>query len=130
MGVMASLFSENSDEPAETTAEIEEHKAKEAAEASAKCTPTKFKTVKKRPHTKLYPTLEDPKDYLECTSAAHAPYRFDFSEMAAATDHLLSNGYVVIKNVLSADDLEKGKSLLWEFMAAQGGWDKKDFKTW
>ena len=83
------------------------------------------------PYTKLYPSLENRDDYLECTDADHAKYRFDFTELDKATEYLLENGYVVIKKVLSDSDIETGKSLLWDLLTSDAiGWDKNDYKTW
>eukprot|EP01083_Nonionella_stella_P215232 774838_1 len=94
-----------------------------------------FKTVYKKhptdPHTKLYPTLEDKDDYLHCTDAEYAPYRFDFNNMDKAIQYLLDNGYVVMKNILNKSEVEKGKSLFWKFVSEKSiKWNKNDYKTW
>jgi len=68
-------------------------------------------------------------DYLECVDAEHASYRFASDDMENATQHLLENGFVVIKSVLNREEIEKGKSLLWEF-AEPFGFDRKDYKSW
>ena len=91
---------------------------------------TKFKKVADNEHARLFPTIDDNKDHLECVDAEHASYRFASDDMDNATQHLIQNGFVVIKNVLNQDEIEKGKSLLWQFMADHGEWDRADYKTW
>ena len=83
------------------------------------------------PHTKLYPSLENQGDLLECADAEHAKYRFDLTEFDKVTEYLLENGYVVIKKVLSDLDIETGKSLLWDLLTSDAiGWDQNDNTTW
>ena len=92
---------------------------------------TKFKTCPDDQYSKLYPCLDDAKDYLECTNADYAPYRFDYNNLDKATEYLVENGYVVIKNVLNSKDLKKGKSLLWDLLKSKSiGWDPNDYLTW
>ena len=92
---------------------------------------TVFKESPNDPHTKLYPCLDDRKDYLECTDADHAPYRFNYQDLDKATEYLLENGYVVIKNVLNSSEIEYGKSLLWDLLSSPDiGWDRNDYTTW
>jgi len=82
-------------------------------------------------HSKLYPTIENRQDRIECTDADFAPYRFEYDQLEEAIQYLVQNGHVVIKNVFDAADLDKGKSLMWDFLSAQSiGWKRNDYKTW
>eukprot|EP01084_Bolivina_argentea_P119037 211119_1 len=80
---------------------------------------------------KLFQTIEDSNDYLECVNADHAEYRFNYNDIHQATNYLLKNGYVVIKNVLNKSEIEYGKSLFWDFVESESiGWNRNDYKTW
>ena len=87
--------------------------------------------IKERMLPKLYPTVENSKDHLECINAEYAPYRFDYNDMDKATEYLIENGYVVIKNTLNTAELSYGLSLFWKFLESDRiGWNKQDHTTW
>eukprot|EP01084_Bolivina_argentea_P159626 277989_1 len=87
--------------------------------------------MKQKANIKKYPTIENPTDFLECIDTEYSPYRFEYNQLNNATEYLLQNGFVVIKNVLNNSELQHGKSLLWNFLQSSCvGWDKNDYNTW
>jgi hypothetical protein len=54
--------------------------------------------------------------------------RFEASDPGLA-DYFSENGYVVVKNVASPEEVEAATELLWEFLATVGV-DKEDQSTW
>jgi len=55
--------------------------------------------------------------------------RFDLSD-AAAMLHLEEHGYVVIRSVADAVELQTAESLLFDFMRENAGWHREDSSSW
>ena len=55
--------------------------------------------------------------------------RFDADD-PAMVEYLRNNGYAVVKNVCSADEIIHAKELLWQFLSDKSGMLEQDPSTW
>lgn len=56
--------------------------------------------------------------------------RFDVADKSAFVDYLKANGFVVIRGVASADEVEHAKGLLWKYLQENSYMRKDDPSTW
>ena len=59
------------------------------------------------------------------------PYKFNYESMDQAKEYLFSEGFVVFKNVINAQEINTSKQLFWKWINEINiGWNKNNPSTW